>query len=130
MSISPLRHEVRDGDGARLPAPVAIPSELVRAAILARQTIESPPPGTILQGRTREALQDAKSGYEVAWEALRKATTEYAVSLRANGTPPEKVVIAVKSTTFDFLPYLSDDAVRLAVVHEIVLWAIQGYYGR
>jgi hypothetical protein len=131
MSISSFRPEAGDGDGTRPSELVVIPSELVSAAIRAREAIESPPPpGHILHDRKRDAPGDAKAGYDVAWEALRKAITDYALSMRANGTPPEKVVIAVKSATLDFLPYLSSDTIRLAVVHEIVLWAIQGYYGR
>jgi hypothetical protein len=131
MSITPVRPDAGDGDGTRPSTPVVIPSKLVGAAILAREAIESPPPpGHILQDRTRDARRDANAGYDVAWDALRKAITEYACSMRVNGTPPEQVVIAVKSATLHFLPYLSSDTVRLAVVHEIVLWAIQGYYGR
>jgi hypothetical protein len=130
MSVSPLRPELGDGDAASPPEPLAISSDLVCAAILARHAIESLPLSSILDGGKRDAFEDAKAGYDVAWETLRKAITDYAVSMRANGTPPEKMIIAVKSTTLDFLPYLSHDAARLAVVHEIVLWAIQGYYGR
>jgi hypothetical protein len=104
-----------------------IPPELIRAALEARQALESPPPiAPLLRGQSH--AQKTKARYDLARDALREAVTDYANALRDNAVPPEKMVVAVKSSTVEFLPYVSDHAVRLAVVHEIVLWAIQSYF--
>jgi hypothetical protein len=82
-----------------------------------------------LAGAADAALRAARA----ARDDLRAAVSAYAARLRADGAPPERMLVAVKGAVgADAPPPAGSDAAAgaRAVMDDAVRWSIEAYYAR
>ena len=98
------------------------------AAMVAMAT---PPRGTDLRGRAR-TLIDAAAGRRSAAPTTRREARDvvaaYAAQLRADGTPPERMLIVLKAPVRDATPGLLEQAQLHALTADVVRWSIEAFY--
>ena len=59
---------------------------------------------------------------------LRAAVAQFAGDGRANGVPPERVLVAVKQVVDEFAHAGVSDWRRSIITDRFVRWAVEGYY--
>ena len=84
-------------------------------------------PVTERRARLRSSLEDAKALFPGP-PRLRDAVAAYVADLRADGHPPERVVVDVKSLLAEIgFPRRSEDR-GPGPAEQVVRWVIQAYY--
>ena len=131
------------GDGApeRVPPPPNAPrASAVRlhdtlAQLATSMAAAAPPPprhAPSPRDQARSLLGDvtgrrAPDGPTARREA-REAVTEFAARLRADGEPPERVLVVIKAAVRDATPGVLDAMQLHALTDDVVRWSIEAYY--
>jgi hypothetical protein len=69
----------------------------------------------------RDVLARLRAGAgRVPTQTVRAAVVEYALAMREDGVPPDRMLVAVREVAAELPPWLVDSA---------DVWAIEAYYG-
>jgi len=105
----------------------ALTQRLAAASVAAREAteryVEIRRDCDVTLGESRELLAASRD----LREQLRHVVTSYVSMLRLDGTPPERVIVQVK-TAMESCALQLDARRRRQVMEEVVRWAVDAYY--
>jgi hypothetical protein len=116
--------------GSAAPA-AALHETLARLATAIASTRERQRRGPLFRDRAQPilgAVTHRRQDGAIPKGEARAAVDAFAARLRADGVPPERMLVLVKAAVRDSAPGVLDQAQLHALTEDVVRWSIEAYY--